>query len=296
MFEKYGEVEKCQIMRDPHTKESRGFGFVKMVTSEQAEAAKEGLQGEVIEGRTMSIEKARRARPRTPTPGKYFGPPKRGKLRQFFRMKIKPIICDTDIFLLKTPALALMIADVAVTEAAAAAVIVMTTDTVAMREATTATTSADMRDDMRSVEQATTATTEMSDDMMTVTTQADETMSATMNAASAMTTMLVANATTIRAKSVVTVVTEATDTALVAATAAAVDMTAIDTSAPETAMVVDLVSQPPAVAQLTPTLPHDLRHASRMEVRADTKQCSLIKFANFHRPGIGYALVTPAVF
>lgn len=67
-------------MLDPHTKESRGFGFVNMVTAEQADAAKEGLQGEVIEGRTLSIEKARRARPRTPTPGKYFGPPKRGKL------------------------------------------------------------------------------------------------------------------------------------------------------------------------------------------------------------------------
>jgi RNA recognition motif-containing protein len=79
LFEKYGEVEKCQIMLDPHTKESRGFGFVKMVTAEQADAAKEGLQGEVIEGRTLSIEKARRSRPRTPTPGKYFGPPKRGK-------------------------------------------------------------------------------------------------------------------------------------------------------------------------------------------------------------------------
>ncbi|KAI9829251.1 MAG: hypothetical protein M1819_006431 [Sarea resinae] len=64
-------------MLDPHTKESRGFGFVKMVTAEQADAAKEGLQGEVFEGRTLSIEKARRARPRTPTPGKYFGPPKR---------------------------------------------------------------------------------------------------------------------------------------------------------------------------------------------------------------------------
>ncbi|KAI0016731.1 RNA-binding domain-containing protein [Xylariomycetidae sp. FL0641] len=77
LFEKYGEVEKCQIMKDPHTKESRGFGFVKMVTSDQADAAKDGLQGEVVEGRTLSIEKARRARPRTPTPGKYFGPPKR---------------------------------------------------------------------------------------------------------------------------------------------------------------------------------------------------------------------------
>lgn len=78
LFDKYGEVESCSIMLDPHTKESRGFGFVKMVTSDQADAAKEGLQGEVIEGRTLSIEKARRARPRTPTPGKYFGPPKRG--------------------------------------------------------------------------------------------------------------------------------------------------------------------------------------------------------------------------
>lgn len=78
LFEKYGEVEKCQIMRDPHTKESRGFGFVNMSHPDQADAAKEGLQGEQYEGRTLSIEKARRARPRTPTPGKYFGPPKRG--------------------------------------------------------------------------------------------------------------------------------------------------------------------------------------------------------------------------
>ena len=78
LFAKYGEVEKCQIMLDPHTKESRGFGFVKMSTLEQADSAKEGLQGEAFEGRTLSIEKARRSRPRTPTPGKYFGPPKRG--------------------------------------------------------------------------------------------------------------------------------------------------------------------------------------------------------------------------
>lgn len=81
LFEKYGDVEKCNIMRDPHTRESRGFGFVKMVTSEQADAAKEGLQGESHQGRTLSIEKARRARPRTPTPGKYFGPPKREDFR-----------------------------------------------------------------------------------------------------------------------------------------------------------------------------------------------------------------------
>ncbi|KAF2486750.1 hypothetical protein BDY17DRAFT_321518 [Neohortaea acidophila] len=77
LFEKYGVVEKCNIMKDPHTRDSRGFGFVKMTTSDEADAAKDGLQGVVYEGRTLSIEKARRARPRTPTPGKYFGPPKR---------------------------------------------------------------------------------------------------------------------------------------------------------------------------------------------------------------------------
>ena len=79
LFDKYGEVESCHIMLDPHTKESRGLGFVKMVAPDQADAAKEGLQGAQIEGRTLSIEKARRGRPRSPTPGKYFGPPKRGE-------------------------------------------------------------------------------------------------------------------------------------------------------------------------------------------------------------------------
>lgn len=87
LFEKYGDVDNCSIMVDPHSKESRGFGFVKMYTAEQADAAKEGLQGEVIEGRTLSIEKARRSRPRQPTPGKYFGPPKRGELYSLFHMR-----------------------------------------------------------------------------------------------------------------------------------------------------------------------------------------------------------------
>lgn len=92
IFSKYGQVDSVQIMTDPHTKESRGFGFVSMVTADEAEAAKSGLTGEDKYGRTMSVEKARRARPSTtfkllkkrllrmlgtPTPGKYFGPPKR---------------------------------------------------------------------------------------------------------------------------------------------------------------------------------------------------------------------------
>jgi transformer-2 protein len=79
IFEPYGDVLDCNIMRDPHTQDSRGFGFVKMGTAEQADAARDSLQGVQHEGRTLSIEKARRARPRTPTPGKYYGPPKKGR-------------------------------------------------------------------------------------------------------------------------------------------------------------------------------------------------------------------------
>lgn len=108
MFEKYGEVEKCNIMRDPHTRESRGFGFVNMTSAQQADAAKEGLQGEVIEGRTLSIEKARRAKPRTPTPGKYFGPPKRGVSNS-----IDPICRPSDSFQTTSGAL-LAVADMKV--------------------------------------------------------------------------------------------------------------------------------------------------------------------------------------
>lgn len=73
---KSGTVDKVQIMLDPHTRESRGFGFVNMVSVEAADAVMNNLNGTKLEGKMLSIEKARRKRPRTPTPGKYFGPPK----------------------------------------------------------------------------------------------------------------------------------------------------------------------------------------------------------------------------
>jgi transformer-2 protein len=69
LFGKYGKVESVNVMLDPHTKESRGFGFVKMVTTEGADAAKDALTGEERYGRVLSIEKARRARPsKSPPP------------------------------------------------------------------------------------------------------------------------------------------------------------------------------------------------------------------------------------
>jgi transformer-2 protein len=44
-------------MYDPHTKESRGFAFVTMETSEEADAAMSGLGGTELQGKVVSIEK-----------------------------------------------------------------------------------------------------------------------------------------------------------------------------------------------------------------------------------------------
>ncbi|KAH7911616.1 hypothetical protein BJ138DRAFT_896299 [Hygrophoropsis aurantiaca] len=76
-FAKIGRVKKASVMYDPHTRESRGFGFVTMETAEEADAAITALNATDLMGKTMAVEKARRGRARTPTPGRYYGPPKR---------------------------------------------------------------------------------------------------------------------------------------------------------------------------------------------------------------------------
>ncbi|TFY60746.1 hypothetical protein EVJ58_g4949 [Rhodofomes roseus] len=76
-FSKVGRIQKAQVMYDPHTRESRGFGFVTMESVEEADAAVTALNATDLLGKTMTVEKARRARARTPTPGRYYGPPKR---------------------------------------------------------------------------------------------------------------------------------------------------------------------------------------------------------------------------
>ncbi|KAI0778868.1 hypothetical protein BD413DRAFT_512422 [Trametes elegans] len=76
-FAKVGRVQKAQVMYDPHSRESRGFGFVTMETAEEADAAITTMNGAELMGKAISVEKARRGRARTPTPGRYYGPPKR---------------------------------------------------------------------------------------------------------------------------------------------------------------------------------------------------------------------------
>jgi RNA recognition motif-containing protein len=52
------QVKKASVMYDPHTRESRGFGFVTMETGEEADAAITALHSTDLMGKTMNVEKA----------------------------------------------------------------------------------------------------------------------------------------------------------------------------------------------------------------------------------------------
>ncbi|CAK9141914.1 unnamed protein product [Ilex paraguariensis] len=72
-FSSKGKVTECHLVTDPRTKESRGFGFVTMETTEDADRCIKYLNRSVLEGRLITVEKAKRKRGRTPTPGRYHG-------------------------------------------------------------------------------------------------------------------------------------------------------------------------------------------------------------------------------
>ncbi|KAJ9068065.1 hypothetical protein DSO57_1032517 [Entomophthora muscae] len=72
-FSKFGNIQNCNLVVDPHTKESRGFGFVTYETVEAANTAIDNCQMLKIDGVIVFVEKSRRSRPRSPTPGRYSG-------------------------------------------------------------------------------------------------------------------------------------------------------------------------------------------------------------------------------
>ncbi|XP_047089988.1 serine/arginine-rich splicing factor SR45a-like isoform X1 [Lolium rigidum] len=72
-FNKEGKVVSCHVVLEPHTRVSRGFAFITMDTVEDAERCIKYLNQSEMQGRNITVEKSRRGRPRTPTPGSYLG-------------------------------------------------------------------------------------------------------------------------------------------------------------------------------------------------------------------------------
>ncbi len=57
-FEQAGTVESANVITDRDSGRSRGFGFVEMATDAEASKAIEDLNGQMLDGRTLTVNEA----------------------------------------------------------------------------------------------------------------------------------------------------------------------------------------------------------------------------------------------
>ena len=62
LFAQFGEITSASVIMDRDTGRSRGFGFVEMSNSDEAENAISTLNGSDFNGRTLKINQAREKR------------------------------------------------------------------------------------------------------------------------------------------------------------------------------------------------------------------------------------------
>ena len=65
-FSQFGTVSSAKVMMERDTGRSKGFGFVEMGTDAEAQAAIEGLNGQSLDGRSLTVNEARPMEPRSP--------------------------------------------------------------------------------------------------------------------------------------------------------------------------------------------------------------------------------------
>lgn len=78
LFATHGTVDSARVITDKFTGQSRGFGFVEMSTSEEAQAAISALNGSQMDGRSLTVNEAKPQEPRSGG-GNRFGGGKQGK-------------------------------------------------------------------------------------------------------------------------------------------------------------------------------------------------------------------------
>jgi len=73
-FSRFGRVERVTIVYDQRQSDrSRGFGFIKMATVEDATRCIQELNGVDLNGRRIRVDYSVTDRPHAPTPGEYMG-------------------------------------------------------------------------------------------------------------------------------------------------------------------------------------------------------------------------------
>lgn len=73
LFSAYGAVERVSIVRDRDTGQPRGFAFVEMTNSNEAQTAIENINGQDLGGRSLNVNEARPREERGGGGGNRFG-------------------------------------------------------------------------------------------------------------------------------------------------------------------------------------------------------------------------------
>lgn len=63
-FSSFGTVESARVVTDRDTGRSKGFGFVEMSSDDEANKAIEGMNGQPLGGRNITVSEARPQAPR----------------------------------------------------------------------------------------------------------------------------------------------------------------------------------------------------------------------------------------
>lgn len=72
-FGAFGGVSSAKVMMERDTGRSKGFGFVEMTSDAEAQAAVEGMHGQMLGGRAIVVNEARPMEARPPRSGGYGG-------------------------------------------------------------------------------------------------------------------------------------------------------------------------------------------------------------------------------
>ena len=59
LFESYGAVDRVNLVTDRDTGQARGFGFVEMSNTDEADRAIADLNGRELDGRALNVNEAR---------------------------------------------------------------------------------------------------------------------------------------------------------------------------------------------------------------------------------------------
>ena len=59
MFAPHGTVQSAQVIMDRDTGRSKGFGFVEMGSDQEAQAAIQALNGQMVGGRSLTVNEAK---------------------------------------------------------------------------------------------------------------------------------------------------------------------------------------------------------------------------------------------